>query len=103
TAARTRLATVADQIRADGVTGVITIAGHTDDQGSDSYNQGLSERRAEAVRKELARLLDGEGVRFKTVGYGESRPRVPNIVNGKPSEENRAQNRRVEITYDALD
>jgi outer membrane protein OmpA-like peptidoglycan-associated protein len=101
--ARDRLASVADQIRTDGAGGVITIAGHTDDQGSDSYNQDLSERRAASVRAELAEQLSGAGVSFETTGYGESEPRVPNIVDGQPSEDNRAKNRRVEITYDVRD
>lgn len=97
--ARDRLAGVAEQIRADGAGGVVTVAGHTDDQGSDSYNQRLSERRAEAVRAALAEQLAGEQIEFETVGHGESTPREPNIVNGQPNEQNRARNRRVEITY----
>lgn len=97
--ARDRLASVADQVREDGAGGVVTIAGHTDDQGSDSYNQDLSERRAESVRAELAGLLADLDVRFETTGHGESDPRVPNVVDGEPSEENRAKNRRVEIIY----
>jgi outer membrane protein OmpA-like peptidoglycan-associated protein len=97
--AQDRLASVAEQIRAEGAGGVITIAGHTDDQGSDSYNQDLSERRASSVRAALADLLSDVDVQFETAGYGESEPRVPNIVDGEPSEENRAKNRRVEITY----
>ena len=92
--ARDRLEQVADQIRQDGAGGVITVEGHTDNQGSASYNQDLSERRAESVRDELADLLAGEGVSFETEGHGESQPRVPN-----DSEENQARNRRVEITY----
>jgi outer membrane protein OmpA-like peptidoglycan-associated protein len=97
--ARGRLASVAEQIRTEGAGGVISIAGHTDDQGSDSYNQDLSERRAESVRAALAELLSDVDVEFETAGHGESEPRVPNIVDGEPSEENRAKNRRVEITY----
>jgi outer membrane protein OmpA-like peptidoglycan-associated protein len=93
--ARDRLATVAEDIRADGAGGAVTIAGHTDDQGSDSYNQRLSQRRAESVQAELARLLTGEDVELETIGHGESQPRVPNS-----DEQNRAKNRRVEITYD---
>lgn len=98
--AREKLAEVAEQIRTEGAGGVITVAGHTDDQGSDEYNQELSERRAESVRAELAGLLAGEDVSFETAGYGESRPREPNIVDGQPSEANRARNRRVEISYE---
>jgi outer membrane protein OmpA-like peptidoglycan-associated protein len=69
----------------------IAITGHTDDQGSDSYNQKLSEQRAASVSGYLAQ----HGVdyaRLSTQGMGESQPKVPNT-----SEENRAQNRRVEL------
>lgn len=71
---------------------VIEVAGHTDNVGSDAYNQELSVRRANAV----AAYLTGQGVmqqRIITVGAGESRPVAPN-----DSEQGRAQNRRVEIT-----
>jgi outer membrane protein OmpA-like peptidoglycan-associated protein len=98
--ARDRLAEVAEQIRADGAGGVVAVAGHTDDQGGDSYNQRLSERRAESVRVSLAEQLAGVDVTFETVGHGESKPREPNLVDGEPDEDNRALNRRVEITYD---
>jgi len=71
---------------------VIEVAGHTDSVGSDTYNQQLSERRANSV----AAYLSGHGVdrgRMVTVGAGEAHPIA---TNG--SEEGRAQNRRVEIT-----
>lgn len=51
----------------------LTIEGHTDTTGSESYNQELSERRAEAV----ATALVQRGVdpyRLQTIGYGESQP-----------------------------
>jgi|GEM_PF-2513594 len=69
----------------------ITIEGHTDDRGSADYNQGLSERRAQAVAGWLAR----NGVvseRISTQGYGKKWPKVPNT-----SDANRALNRRVEL------
>jgi outer membrane protein OmpA-like peptidoglycan-associated protein len=69
----------------------ILIEGHTDSVGSDSLNQGLSERRAQSVK---AALL-GRGVSFDridTMGYGESRP-----VAGNDNAAGRQQNRRVEI------
>jgi outer membrane protein OmpA-like peptidoglycan-associated protein len=69
----------------------ITIVGHTDSSGSESYNQSLSERRAEAVRSELARL----GVpyaRMGAAGRGEMEPRADNATTS-----GRAENRRVEI------
>lgn len=69
----------------------VQIAGHTDDTGSEAYNQQLSERRARAV----ADYLTGRGVastRISTVGYGETRPVVSNTTA-----DGRQQNRRVEI------
>lgn len=98
--AHARLRAVAEQLRAESAGGVIKIQGHTDDQGSEGYNDELSRRRAEAVRAALVELLAGEDRTLRAVGYGERRPRVPNVVDGKPSEENRAKNRRVEIVYD---
>ena len=69
----------------------ITIEGHTDSTGSDTYNQQLSERRAFSVQ----RLLVQRGVqesRINAIGYGESRPVA---TNNTP--EGRQMNRRVEI------
>lgn len=69
----------------------VQIAGHTDSTGSDSHNQQLSERRAQAV----ASYLTGRGVaasRISTVGYGESQP-----VASNDTPDGRQQNRRVEI------
>lgn len=69
----------------------IIIVGHTDAIGSESYNQRLSERRAEAV----ADYLSSKGVaryRFTTRGAGESEPRATN-----DTEAGRQLNRRVEI------
>ncbi len=73
----------------------IEIIGHTDDKGSDSYNQGLSERRAGSV----ATYLRNNGIsnaRLITKGMGKSDPKVPNT-----SDENRAENRRVEFVITA--
>ena len=70
----------------------VRIDGHTDSRGSDAYNQALSERRADAVRK----FLVDHGVdakRLETRGYGESQPEVPNT-----SPDNMRLNRRVEFT-----
>lgn len=68
----------------------LVLEGHTDSYGGEAYNQGLSERRAEAVRK----WLTENGVpaeRIRAVGFGESRPAADNKT---PS--GRALNRRVE-------
>ncbi|WP_420458387.1 OmpA family protein [Neolewinella sp.] len=66
----------------------VEIAGHTDDVGSETANQALSERRARRVKA----YLESQGiaaVRITAVGYGESRPVAPNTT-----EEGRAGNRR---------
>ncbi|MCP4044680.1 MAG: OmpA family protein, partial [Gammaproteobacteria bacterium] len=71
----------------------ILIVGHTCDMGSDDYNLGLSERRANSVRDFLqnAGLKD---VQIRTEGHGEREPRVAN-----DSSANRSRNRRVDITF----
>jgi outer membrane protein OmpA-like peptidoglycan-associated protein len=71
---------------------VVEVAGHTDSTGSDAYNQGLSERRANSV----SAYLRSQGVieqRLITLGMGESRPIADNS-----SDSGRQANRRVEIT-----
>jgi OmpA-OmpF porin, OOP family len=69
----------------------VEIAGHTDDQGSDSYNLALSYDRAKSVVAYLVMRGISED-RLVARGYGESRPLVPNT-----SAEGRAKNRRVEV------
>jgi len=69
----------------------ISVNGHTDDVGSDAYNQALSERRAQAVRDYLVKA--GLPAQILTVqGHGKSLP----LVRGT-SEAARAKNRRVEL------
>ena len=71
---------------------IIVSAGHTDSQGSESSNQGLSEQRANAV----ADYLRQKGVveaRIETIGFGETQP-----VADNGTAEGRALNRRVEIS-----
>ncbi len=51
----------------------ITVEGHTDKKGSETYNQRLSERRAEAVAAALVQRGVDRG-RIRAVGYGESQP-----------------------------
>lgn len=70
---------------------VVDVIGHTDNIGSDSYNNALSLRRAQAV----ANVLINEGVRssrLRVSGRGRYEP-----VASNRSESGRAQNRRVEI------
>lgn len=73
----------------------ISVDGHTDERGSREYNIALGERRANSVAVILKR--DGVSSRqMKVVSYGKERP-----ANLGHSEEARAQNRRVELTYEA--
>jgi OOP family OmpA-OmpF porin len=68
------------------------IEGHADSMGDETYNQGLSERRAQAVADYLTAAGAALGGKFTAVGYGESRPEADN-----GTEEGRAQNRRVVV------
>lgn len=69
----------------------LTIVGHTDNVGTNDYNQGLSERRALSVAQYLeSRRVDS--LRLATAGKGESQP-----VGSNGSEGGRQANRRVEI------
>ncbi len=72
------------------------VEGHTDSVGTDAYNQGLSERRAGAVRDVLVNQYGVESGRVQAVGYGESRPVADNA-----SSDGRAINRRVEAEVEA--
>lgn len=72
------------------------IEGHTDSKGSDNYNMGLSQRRAEAVKQELVTIYGIAPNRLSTVGYGETRP-----VDTNATEEGRYNNRRVVATVSA--
>lgn len=76
----------------------VEVAGHTDSIGSDAYNQGLSERRAQAVYDYLMANGIDSGRLVGPVGYGESRPIAPNTnPDGSDNPEGRAQNRRTEL------
>ncbi len=70
---------------------MIEITGHTDSTGAESYNQGLSERRAESVASYL-RTQNVLSARIATQGLGEGYPIASNA-----SATGRAQNRRVEL------
>ena len=69
----------------------VRIAGHTDNIGSDEYNQRLSEARAKAVCEYL--ISRGISIdRLSYIGYGESRP-----IDTNETSEGRQNNRRVEL------
>jgi outer membrane protein OmpA-like peptidoglycan-associated protein len=54
------------------------VAGHTDAAGGDGYNQDLSERRADAIKRYLVDKYGINGADLVTVGYGESKLKDPN-------------------------
>lgn len=56
----------------------MTIEGHTDWIGTEEYNQGLSQRRANAVKDKFVQDYGIAGRRITTVGYGETRPIADN-------------------------
>jgi outer membrane protein OmpA-like peptidoglycan-associated protein len=88
--AQAKLGQVAEALKNQGDHKIV-VEGHTDSQGSDSSNQLLSERRAQAVTT----FLVSRGVaaaQIRSEGVGESRPVADNA-----SQEGRANNRRVEI------
>jgi OmpA-OmpF porin, OOP family len=70
----------------------IEIAGHTDTDGEDAFNQALSEKRAQAVSDYLVKAgLPAD--RFTATGYGSTQPVATN-----DTDEGKAQNRRIEFT-----
>ena len=75
----------------------VLIEGHTDAKGNDQYNQKLSERRADSVRRWLAE--HGIAAAMTTRGWGKTRPVAPNTKpTGADDPDGRQKNRRVEIT-----
>jgi OmpA-OmpF porin, OOP family len=69
---------------------VVTVEGHTDDQGADAYNQKLSQSRADAVKAMLITKYGVAAERVKAIGYGETQP-----VADNSTADGREQNRRV--------
>lgn len=90
TEARTRLNQVADVLLTTHERNLV-VEGHTDSQGSDSYNMDLSQRRADAVRDYLVQR-EYQADRIEAHGLGEGQP-----VADNGNAEGRANNRRVEI------
>ncbi len=73
----------------------LEIQGHTDNTGTEDYNMGLSQRRAQAV----ANYLTNHNIasrRVKTIGFGETAPKYSN-----DTESGRSQNRRVNFLITA--
>jgi OOP family OmpA-OmpF porin len=71
----------------------IRVEGHTDATGPTAYNQGLSERRADAVKRVLVEL-GAPPSKILTEGFGETQPIADNKTH-----EGRAQNRRVVVEF----
>jgi OOP family OmpA-OmpF porin len=69
---------------------VVELEGHTDSRGTDAYNLGLSQRRAEAVMAELVGRFGISPSRVSAKGFGESQP-----IGSNDSAQGRAENRRV--------
>jgi OOP family OmpA-OmpF porin len=69
----------------------IEIAGHTDSDGEDAFNQTLSEKRAQAVADYLVKA-GLPASRFTATGYGSSQP-----VASNETDEGKAQNRRIDF------
>lgn len=89
--AQAKLSEVAAALTKQDAESKITVEGHTDSQGNPSYNQDLSQRRAQAVRDYLvSRGMAAD--RVSAQGFGLTRPVADNATA-----EGRANNRRVEI------
>jgi len=69
----------------------VLVVGHTDNVGSDAYNQTLSQRRADAAKAYLVSMGIPQE-RIRTAGRGETEP-----IASNDTEEGRQHNRRVEI------
>lgn len=71
----------------------LVLEGNTDQRGSREYNLALGQKRAEAVRRSLGLLGVSDG-QMEAISYGKEKPAVQG-----GSEDARAQNRRVELSY----
>ncbi|MDP2386760.1 MAG: OmpA family protein [Bacteroidota bacterium] len=76
---------------------IVELSSHTDNKGADTYNQKLSQKRAESVVNYLiTKGIDKK--RLQAVGYGESKPIAPNEKpDGSDDPEGRQHNRRTEF------
>jgi len=75
----------------------IVIEGHTDNTGELTYNEKLSQRRADAVKGYLVEKFGIEDSRLSTKGYGEIRP-----IESNATKEGRQKNRRVEAAAEYI-
>jgi outer membrane protein OmpA-like peptidoglycan-associated protein len=95
--AQNALKQAADIVR-DKAKGMVRVEGHTDGKGSESYNQKLSDRRANSVKDWFVKKEGLKNVKFSTRGFGAKNPVAPNTkTDGSDDPEGRQKNRRVEI------
>ncbi len=73
----------------------ILLAGNTDERGSREYNVALGERRARSVAH-MMRMAGVDKNQMRVISYGKEKP-----VNMGHTDADRAQNRRVELSYEA--
>jgi peptidoglycan-associated lipoprotein len=73
----------------------IMLAGNTDERGSREYNVALGERRARSVAH-MMRMAGVKKHQMRVVSYGKEKP-----ANFGHTDEDRMQNRRVDLTYEA--
>jgi outer membrane protein OmpA-like peptidoglycan-associated protein len=73
-------------------TAILNIEGHTDSDGSDDYNQDLSEKRAWSVKSYLVQKFGIDPNRLVIVGFGEHSP-----IAANSTDQGKAMNRRVEF------
>jgi outer membrane protein OmpA-like peptidoglycan-associated protein len=91
--AKARIDQVANQIKGDKSRNIfIEIEGHTDNQGSNAYNQTLGLDRAETVKRYLYEQHQIPLHKMNVISYGEEKPVAPNT-----NRDGRAQNRRVVV------
>jgi len=86
------LSLVAEELRKEDRYFIISVEGHTDNVGSDSYNQRLSFKRAVTAATHLVLKHGMDPARLFVKGYGESRP-----LESNETDAGRARNRRVEL------
>lgn len=76
----------------------VVIEGHTDNVGGAPFNQKLSQRRADSVKRYMTEKFGIESSRLKAVGYGLTKPIASNATTA-----GRAKNRRVEAVVEYMD
>ena len=92
TADKAQLDTVASRLKTEASSARLSVSGHTDSVGSDSYNQRLSEKRATSVRDYLISSGVPSSSFISVKGVGEAQP----VADNKTAD-GRAMNRRTEI------